>query len=203
MRKAINFTLLVLLTATICLILDCSAEKRQLQENIIRLHVVANSDSTFDQEQKLRVRDAVNDYLQVILVDATTEDEAESVIRDNLSEIADIAQRKLIDEGSEYPVCVKFGEECFDIRRYDTFSLPSGVYTSLRIEIGDAEGRNWWCVAFPSLCMSATSNEFTDVAVSSGFSDRLTNTLAGNDQIEIRFYFLDLLGNLENFLHNR
>ena len=94
-------------------------------------------------------------------------------------------------------------EECFDIRHYDTFSLPSGVYTSLRVEIGEAEGKNWWCVAFPSLCMPATSEKFAEVAVDAGLSDKLTQSISGNEKVEILFYFLDLIGNLENFLHNR
>ena len=112
-------------------------------------------------------------------------------------------REQLAKEGSAYSINVRLGEECFDIRHYDTFSLPSGVYTSLRIEIGKAEGKNWWCVAFPSLCMPATSEKFTEVAADAGFSDQLTESIAKSDKIEIRFFFLDFLGNLENFLYNR
>ena len=203
MKKAILFVCLSLFLSGLSFIVDCSAEKMQLTEGIIRLHVVANSDSAEDQAQKLRVRDAVNDYLIQILDDASTVEQAKAVISDNISELEQVALAQLAKEGSAYGVNVRLAEEPFDIRHYDTFSLPSGVYTSLRIEIGEAAGKNWWCVAFPSLCMPATGEKFCEVATNSGFSEELTQSLSRNDKIEIRFFFLDFLGNLENYLYNR
>jgi stage II sporulation protein R len=203
MKKAILFVCLSLFLSGLCFTLECSAEKVQLRENIIRLHVVANSDSAADQAQKLRVRDAIIDYLSQILADTRTAGQAEAVISANISHLQSVAEAQLRKENSSYKVAVRLSEESFDIRHYDTFSLPSGVYTSLRIEIGDAEGKNWWCVAFPSLCMPASSEEFSEVAADAGFSDQLTQSISRNDKIEIRFFFLDFLGNLENFLHNR
>ncbi len=203
MKKAILFVCLSLFLSGLCFTLDCSAEKMQLRENIIRLHVVANSDSAEDQAQKLRVRDAVNDYLSRILDDVVSVNDAKEIIAANISNLTAVAQKQLLKEGSAYSVNVRLSEESFDIRHYDTFSLPSGVYTSLRIEIGEAKGKNWWCVAFPSLCMPATSEKFSEVAANAGFSDQLTESISRNDKIEIRFFFLDFLGNLENFLYNR
>ena len=203
MKKAILFVCLSLFLSGLCFAVECSAEKMQLRENIIRLHVVANSDSAADQTQKLRVRDAVNDYLKQILADTSTARQAEEIISANLSHLQMVAEEQLRKENSPYNVNVHLREECFDIRHYETFSLPSGVYTSLRIEIGEAKGKNWWCVAFPSLCMAASIENFSEVAVDAGFSDELTQSISRNDQIEIRFFFLDFLGNLENFLHTR
>ncbi len=203
MKKAILFVCISLFLSGLSFIVDCSAEKMQLGEEIIRLHVVANSDSTEDQAQKLRVRDAVNDYLSKILKDVSTAERAKEVISANISALEAIAQAQLAGEGSAYGVNVSLAEEPFDVRHYDTFSLPSGVYTSLRVEIGEAAGKNWWCVAFPSLCMPATSEKFCEVATNSGFSEELTESLTRNDKIEIRFFFLDFLGNLENYLYNR
>jgi len=203
MKKAILFLCLTLFLSGLCFAVECSAEKMQLREEIIRLHIVANSDSNADQALKLRVRDGVNNYLGQILAGVDNADQAQKIISENISHIQAVAKEQLAKEGSAYSINVRLGEECFDIRHYDTFSLPSGVYTSLRIEIGKAEGKNWWCVAFPSLCMPATSEKFTEVAADAGFSDQLTESIAKSDKIEIRFFFLDFLGNLENFLYNR
>ena len=91
-------------------------------------------------------------------------------------------------------------KEVFDIRHYDTFSLPAGVYHSLRIIIGEGQGKNWWCVSFPSLCLPATTAGFSDTAVSAGFSAPLVKSLSGNENYEIHFFFLNQLGKLENIL---
>jgi stage II sporulation protein R len=84
---------------------------------------------------------------------------------------------------------------------YETFALPSGVYNTLRIVIGSGEGKNWWCVAFPGLCMGATVEDFEEAASCAGFSDTLTAALETEEGYELRFYFLDLLGRIGNFLH--
>ena len=99
-------------------------------------------------------------------------------------------------EGASISLC----REQFDIRHYDTFSLPAGVYDSLRIIIGDGRGKNWWCVSFPTLCIPATTVGFTDTAVSAGFSEPLVQALTGNEEYEIHFFFLNQLGKLENIL---
>ena len=83
----------------------------------------------------------------------------------------------------------------------DTFTLPAGIYEALRITIGEGEGHNWWCVAFPSLCLSATSEEFADKAAGAGFPDSLTGALDGEEKYEVRFFLLDALGELEKFLY--
>jgi len=85
------------------------------------------------------------------------------------------------------------------VRNYDTFRLPAGVYESLRIVIGEGEGKNWWCVVFPELCLPATAEGFESVAVGSGFSEALSGALTGETQYEIRFFLLDCFGRLENF----
>ena len=91
--------------------------------------------------------------------------------------------------------------EEFATRYYDTFTLPAGIYEALRITIGEGEGQNWWCVVFPTLCVGATVEEFEETAHCAGFSDGLTGALTGEDGYEVRFFFLDALGKLENFLH--
>ena len=89
---------------------------------------------------------------------------------------------------------VTLGKEVFDTRYYDTFTLPAGVYEALRITIGEGQGKNWWCVVFPTLCVPATSDGFEDVAAGAGFPDALTSALEGESGYELRFFLLDLLG---------
>ena len=175
------------------------ADKEKLHDELIRLHVVGASDSMEDQTIKLQVRDAIIVSLQQALEDATDIEQAKSYILEHLPQIEAAANAMLQELGSEDSAVVSFMEEAFPVRDYDTFSLPSGVYNSLRITIGDGNGKNWWCVVFPSLCFQASSTGVEDVAAGAGFSDELSNTVTRQDGYQIRFYFLDMLGKIENF----
>lgn len=175
------------------------ADKQTLREELIRLHVVADSDSPEDQAIKLQVRDAVLTSLREALADATDMAQAKAYIREHLPQIQETANAVLAEIGSGDTAVVTFLEEAFPVRQYDTFSLPSGVYESLRITIGTGEGKNWWCVVFPSLCFQGTSEDVEDAAVGAGFSDGLSGAVTGKQPYQIRFYFLDLLGRIENF----
>ena len=174
------------------------SDRQTLHDEILRLHVVADSDSEEDQAIKLRVRDAVIESISSDLQNIGDMDQARAYIRENLPKIQQAANDALSALGCEDTAVATVREEIFDTRVYDTFSLPAGIYEALRITIGSGEGRNWWCVAFPTLCIPATSQGFEEVAVSAGFSETLTETLEG--EYEIRFYVLDLLGKLEGIL---
>lgn len=177
------------------------ADRNTLHNEILRLHVVANSDSQEDQSIKLKVRDAVLESISEDLRNVADMEQAKAYIQENLPKIQQAANDCLAALGCEDTAVATLQEEIFDKRVYDTFSLPSGIYEALRITIGSGEGKNWWCVTFPTLCIPATSEGFEDVAVSAGFSETLTQTLEG--EYEIRFYLLDLLGKLEGILWNR
>lgn len=175
------------------------ADKQTLREELIRLHVVAASDSAEDQAVKLQVRDAVIDSLRQALADAADMAQAKAYIESHLPQIEAAANRVLRELGVEDSATVTFLEEAFPLRQYDTFSLPSGIYESLRITIGDGQGKNWWCVVFPSLCFQSTSADVEDVAAGAGFSDGLSNAVTRQEGYQIRFFFLDLLGKIENY----
>ena len=172
--------------------------RQTLNENILRLHVVADSDSPEDQGIKLKVRDAVLDSISEDLRNVRDMDQASAYIRENLPKIEAAANDCLEALGCSDTAVATLKEEVFDTRVYDTFSLPAGVYEALRITIGEGQGHNWWCVAFPTLCVPATAEGFEDTAVAAGFSKTLTGTLEG--EYELRFYLLDLLGRLEGIL---
>ena len=176
-------------------------DKQMLRQELVRLHVVGASDSAEDQTLKLQLKDAIVSSLKEDMAKLRDGEEAIAYLRENLPKIETMANCFLQEAGSSDMASVSLGMEEFPVRYYDTFTLPSGVYQSLRIIIGPGEGQNWWCVAFPGLCLPATTAGFEEAASCAGFSDALTETLEGEAEYEIRFWVLDALGKLEIFLH--
>ena len=173
-------------------------DRAALSRELIRFHVVANSDSEIDQNVKLRVRDAVLDSLYDGMADIGDVEKAKEYLRENLPKIQSAANKALEAAGVDSHAVVSLCRETFDIRKYDTFTLPAGVYESLRIVIGEGQGKNWWCVAFPTLCLGATTEEFEESAQMAGMSTSLTKTIANEGSCRIRFFLLDALGKVEN-----
>ena len=199
MKKLIKITVCLLLIISAVMVADLWQDKIALQKNLIRLHVVANSDSQADQTVKLQVKDAIVNHLQPVVEHFSSKEQAMDYIRENLSELQDVANNVLNSLGEEVRAVVTLKEEAFDKRVYDTFSLPAGIYDSLRVEIGEAQGKNWWCVVFPSLCLPAAGSNFQDTAVSSGFSQNLSSTLSSG--CNLRFFLLDCFGKLEKLFY--
>ena len=177
------------------------ADKHTLHTQILRLHIVANSDSTEDQSAKLAVRDSVTAFLTEELQDISDCDEAKKNIFENLPKIRLVAVNTLQRIGRTDKVTVSLSEEFFDIRKYDTFSLPSGIYQSLRISIGNGEGKNWWCVVFPAFCKPVSAECFEQTAVENGMHRDLAASLSNDQGIHYRFYILDFIGKVENFFN--
>lgn len=195
-----GLTCLALLAAVFYLVTVVS-DRRELDDSVIRLHVVADSDSDADQAVKLKVRDAVLEAMEETLAGAEDKAQAEDALQSFLPEIENAANRVLEAEGVSDRAVVTLMEEAFPTREYDTFSLPAGVYDSLRVTIGSGEGKNWWCVVFPGLCVPAAVEEVEDVAVSAGFSESLSESITGEPEYQVRFFLLDWLGRIENFFH--
>ena len=193
---------ILIVTMVLMVILFCSGVLQDLEtlhQGVIRLHVVGASNSEQDQNAKLAVKDAVNYYLHDVMQGVSDQNAASGILTRELSNLKTLAEQVLRQHGIQDPVQITLEQEAFPRRDYDTFSLPSGVYESLRIRIGEAEGRNWWCVVFPSLCLPAAGEDLRDTAAGAGFSDTLSNTLTGEAGYEIRFFFLDWLGQIQNF----
>ena len=202
MEKKARCLVFCLLLAVSVWTLGLLRDRQYLNQELIRLHVVANSDSEDDQNIKLRVRDAIVESLSEGMADIGNVQAAKAYLRENLSKIETIANNTLEAAGVDRRAVVTLCRETFDIRKYDTFTLPAGVYESLRVVIGDGEGHNWWCVAFPTLCTSATTEGFEMAAQTAGMDDTLSETLTGDYQL--RFYLLDALGRVENlFFHEK
>ena len=189
MKKRILLWLLLVALASVGIFaVDTALTCRALSEKTVRLHVVANSDSEADQAQKLRVRDAVLACVSEWTAGCRTAEEAKQAISAHLPEIEASARAVLAAEGSGYAVSVSLGREHFGTRRYDTFTLPAGVYPALRVKLGQARGHNWWCVVFPSLCTAATSDA-VEACASLGGSDSAEAELVtgGEARYTLRF----------------
>ena len=202
MKKIVKFVCFLLLLAVAFWLGSVASDKAVLTDSVIRLHVVADSDSAEDQAVKLKVRDALIEKLDGNLEDFQDMETARMWLEQQLPVLEKTANDVLKRCGSDCTAEITLGEEAFPTREYDTFTLPAGVYESLRVTIGSGEGQNWWCVVFPNLCISATTDGFEDTAVSAGFSDRLTGTLSGQQQYRVRFFILDCFGWVENWFHN-
>lgn len=191
-------TAFILLSLTVSFAASPLPGEKELCNGIIRFHVLANSDSNYDQDLKLKVRDEVTKYTTELLEECKCINEAKRMISENSETITAIAQKVIIDSGSNYAVTLKQGMETYPRRVYDNYTFPAGKYYSVRLEIGEAKGKNWWCVLFPPMCLgSATVEKYNDPAALSeiGFSDSEIKIISEEKAVkkEIRFFFLDLI----------
>ncbi|MDE6762052.1 MAG: stage II sporulation protein R [Oscillospiraceae bacterium] len=165
---------------------------RDITETVFRLHILANSDSEKDQSLKLLVRDAVLEENSAVFEGCLSAEEAAEAAEKHMDEIKSTAERVLAEN------CAGYGAECsvakmrFDDRVYDNITMPAGEYLALRVTLGEAEGKNWWCVMFPPLCLPAVSGE----AAEEVFSPEELELLEAHKSYECRFYFLELLEKL-------
>ncbi len=170
--------------------------QERIAEEVLRFHVLANSDSAKDQELKLKVKDAVVDYLAPYLEkDEMTLEEAKAEVTRRKEEVLEVARMVIAGEGYDYPVTAELTKDYFPVKVYGDVTLPAGEYEAFRIRIGDAEGKNWWCILYPPLC-------FVDVTygyVPEGSKKQLKNVLdkdcydavMGGGKVEVRSRFLD------------
>lgn len=194
MKKVCTYT--VILTACWLLLAGTILRQEKLASRLIRIHILANSDSEADQAEKLRVRDAVLGQVSSLTADCETRGEAAAVLAEHAGELGRTAS-----EVSGKDVTVSLGQEWYGTRDYDGFSLPAGEYLSLRIGIGKAAGHNWWCVAFPSVCTAATAEELETTAVSAGFDDGdLRMMESDSPDVEVRYFLLELISRLRDIL---
>ena len=151
-----------------------------LSNKVVRLHVLANSDSEEDQALKLLVRDAVLERAEDVLVQTSDRAEAEGKLRGQLLEFERAAAEVIREEGYDYTVTVELADTEFPTRAYDGFTLPAGEYLALRVLIGEAAGQNWWCVVFPPLCTAAAADTSVSAMVT-GFTEEEIKLITEED----------------------
>lgn len=133
-----------------------------ISQKVFRLHILANSDEDYDQELKLKVRDKILSLSHDLYNDCHSVDDAVSAAKNNITLFRNEAQKVIAFYGYEYQAKVYVTREYFDTREYDDFVLPAGVYDSLKITVGEGKGHNWWCVMFPSVCISGCTDDFNE-----------------------------------------
>lgn len=144
--------LLLFLYTTICAFSYVSAVSNNISDSVFRLHVIANSNSDSDQSLKYKVRDTLLNYMNNICKNCSSKSEAINIVTNHQEEFKQLALETIKNEGYKYDVKIEIGNFEFPTKQYGDISLPAGFYDALKVEIGEAEGKNWWCVMFPSLC---------------------------------------------------
>lgn len=191
-RKILEISLLIGLLFTIVWGAWSLHSQQELADKVVRLHILANSDSDEDQALKLKVRDVVLGRAEEILRDSGDRSEAEAVLRSELPELQSAAEREITAEGYRYPVTAELAETVFPTKEYGDFTLPAGEYLALRIIIGEGKGHNWWCVVFPPLCAESTT-DVTSAAMAAGLSDGDVKLMTEeNDGYVLKFKSIEL-----------
>ena len=171
--------------------------EQEVYDTVVRLHVLANSDSDEDQALKLKVRDAVLEAASPVVTGCRSQAEAIRVLNAHLAELEAAARRVIASEGRTDSVSVLLGEEDYPTRTYESCAFPAGRYVSLRVCIGEAKGQNWWCCLFPPRCLSAATakeaNEdaFVQVGLTKDQYGIITET--GKAKYKVRFKVLEVI----------
>lgn len=155
MKKLITPIMMILIATLFIAAIPTEAECA-IYEDTVRLHILANSDSEEDQLLKIKLRDEILNVYGKELSSYKSVSDAEENLLKKSNEIEAFADKKIRDFGYNYKTQVTLSEEWYDTRVYENFTLPCGYYTSLRVIIGNGEGKNWWCVMFPPLCLDAS-----------------------------------------------
>jgi len=180
MKKLAGFIVIML----VIIIAVCTYRKQDMLEmqkgiaqELIRFHVRANSDSDSDQKLKLMVKDSIITYLEPKLSQSRSIDETRKILNNNMDVIRDVAVQTLVANGSNYSVKVYFEESYFPMKSYGDITLPPGDYEAFRVDIGESEGKNWWCVLYPPLCfVDATHGTLPDSS-----KEKLKNILTDDE----------------------
>ena len=173
-----------------------------LADQVIRLHVLANSDSEADQALKLKVRDKVLGVAADYFVPGATLEETRATLIDHLADIAAAGAQQVAEEGYQYPVTVSLEDNYwFPTKQYTDFALPAGEYTALRVVIGEGAGQNWWCVLFPPLCLGSVSETAAQTALSDGFTPDQVSLITGEDEgYVVKFKAIELWEQFQHWL---
>ncbi len=161
-KQSIALLCALLLTAGAVMAVSAFGEFQKncdsLSEKVLRLHVLANSDSEADQQLKLKVRDAILQESDRLFQQSDSKEAAMTQMATHLSDVEQVAERTLRKNGCDLPVTAALKKVEFNTRTYGNITLPAGEYDALQVEIGAAKGKNWWCVLFPSLCVPSSTN---------------------------------------------
>ena len=197
------FVILILLSLFILVsaISYVDAVSNNIADSVFRLHVIANSNSKEDQELKLKVRDELLSYMNIISKDSTSKQEAMQIANEHKEEFTQIAEKVIKENGYNYTVNVQIGKADFPTKYYGDITLPAGTYDALKVQIGEANGQNWWCVMFPPLCFVDVSTGIVPDNSKQELKQSLDNeeydliSKTDNNEISFKFKIVELFQN--------
>lgn len=174
-----------------------SAACDDLRQNVLRLHIIANSDSDADQQLKLKIRDEILLKTDGMFLNAKDLESAEKTVSENLSLFENIANDVIKENGFNYTANAAVGRSEFSTRYYDDFTLPAGNYQSLIITLGEGKGQNWWCVVYPTVCITAAvKGDLCDTV-----NDEAANIAKDGKRFKMRFKTVEIYEKIKNFIN--
>lgn len=200
MKKTIlRIEISVLIALVICCATNINTFSKQcdnIRDKMLRMHVIANSDSIEDQELKLKVRDAVLEAGKELFDGTVTSEDAEEILVPHIKELEQVAIETIQEEGFDYKVKITVKEEFFKTRTYDnSVTLPAGYYTAVKVIIGDGVGQNWWCVMFPPMCLPAANAE---CELENVLNENETEIVTQGEKYKLKFKFIEIIEDLIN-----
>ena len=183
-KKIVLIICLLVLVLSALYAVEAYYQVVSIENKVVRLHILANSDMKQDQELKLKVRNSILSEFNSKFSNLTTSEDAEATIIYNLERIREIAQNTVYDQGYYYKVKVYYGNYLFPERTYGDFTLPKGDYNAVRVVIGQGKGQNWWCVMFPPICFLDFGKTSQDVVFEADVEKQL-ETILSKDEIDL------------------
>lgn len=172
-----------------------NAACEDMRTNVLRLHIIANSDSSADQSLKLEIRDRILEKSGELFKET---DNIEGAIKDaetSLEEITAVANEVIEEKGYSYKANARIGDSYFETREYDDFTLPAGTYKSLIVTLGEGEGKNWWCVIFPEICLPAAR----DASLSDAVREESAHIAENPKRYKIAFKSIEIYEDIKKF----
>lgn len=198
--KKWQFALLIGLTVSIiCSMVTFAKECDNIRQQVLRLHVIANSDTPQDQALKLKVRDRIVEEGAGMLDSAQSEADAADISRLHIDRFKEVAEEVIRQEGYEYSVQVEVADSFFDTRVYQQVTLPAGWYEAVRVVIGEGKGQNWWCVMFPPMCIPAAEES---AALDRVLSGEEMDIVENGQKYEIKFKSVEIFENIKQTVAN-
>lgn len=179
---------------------DIQSIQLGLADKIVRFHVIANSDSTKDQELKLKVRDAVVSYTSPLLENSTSIENSVNILNNETDNILNICNNVISENGYDYPVSIELCNTYFPTKSYGNYTFPPGIYRAYEIKIGEAKGQNWWCVLYPPLCFIDMSHGVVEGNSKKLLEDTLTteefNAISDTSNVKFKFKYFKFLNSI-------
>ena len=195
----ISAFLALIISVAVCLIFEKDCE--DIRSNVLRLHVIADSNSAEAQSEKLTVRDALLEEGRELFEGNGNIEEAEIRLSENLDTMKAVAERTLREKGYTYSAEVEITECYFPTRQYGSVTLPAGYYNALRVVLGSGEGENWWCVMFPPMCLPAAGED--EARLSDVLDERSLDIVSDSGKYEVRFWIVEKWYELKEWISDK